>query len=301
MNRTAQTRAVSPLAVMAAIFAALLLAGTFFDASIAKTLYMPHNVAATLVTTVGIYPFTAAMVLFLGVACQRIVKTGKAPAAKALLGGIVALVALFVGFVGGASLVDTDCLGGIVPALNKNYAVSAVISLLVEYPLFYVGWRLADKSDDKLLLKRSLCLVAVLLVAFAFLQITKGIFNRPRYRVVAEGLEGVGFVPWFRISPKPTDLMATYGLDAGEFRSFPSGHAILSISTISILLSLTWLFPTLRDKRNQLCWAGFAFAVVVMLTRLILGAHYLSDVSAGALIGLGFVFVYDVLQRRITS
>jgi membrane-associated phospholipid phosphatase len=38
-----------------------------------------------------------------------------------------------------------------------------------------------------------------------------------------------------------------------------------------------------------------------MFTRMVLGAHYLSDVSAGALLGLALVFLNDALQRRIGS
>jgi membrane-associated phospholipid phosphatase len=287
------------LAVMAAALGILLLVGTFLDEGIAQALYSPHNVPATIVTTVGIYPLTAAIVLFMGTAFQRVAHSQKGKGVKVVLAAACALIGLFVGFVGAASLLDVDCLGGLVPSLNKNYVVAAVLSLTIEWPLFLVGWKLAKRSDDERLLRRAVCLVVVLLAAFAFMQLTKGVFNRPRYRTVAEGLEGVGFVPWYRISPNPAELMARYGLEASEFRSFPSGHAILSISTISTLLSLTWLFPGLREKRVGLCWAGFAFAVVIMFTRMLLGAHYLSDVCAGALIGLGFVFVYDALQRRI--
>lgn len=287
------------LGIMAAIFAVLLLLGTFLDLTLAKALYSPNNVVATWITTIGIYPFAAAVVLFLGVQCERVAHSTKTKPAKTALVAIMAVSALLVGFVGAASLLDGDCLGSIIPAVKDNRLAALALSPIIEWPLFLVGWKLAARNDDKLLLKRSVCFVLVLLAAFAFMQLTKGIFNRPRYRIVADGLEGVGFVPWFRISPKPTELMAQFGLDRNEFRSFPSGHALLSISTISILLSLTWLFPSLRNKRVQLCWAGFGFTVVIIFTRMLLGAHYLSDVAAGALLGIAFVFVYHVLQQRI--
>ncbi len=286
-------------ATMAAVFGALLLVGTFCDEPLAKTLYMPHNVIATLITTVGIYPFAAAAVLFAGVAFERFLHGVNGQAAKVAGCVLMAVVALVVGFVGAASLVDTDCLGGILPMLNRNYAVIAAISLVLEWPLFYVGLRLAASSADNSLLKRAVCLIVVLLAAFAFMQLTKGVFNRPRYRTVAQGYEGIGFVPWFHISPDPTELMEKFGLAAGEFRSFPSGHAILSISTIAIMLGLSWIVPSLQQKRTLLCWVGFGFAVVIMLTRMLLGAHYLSDVSAGALIGLAFAYISYVLQRRL--
>lgn len=286
---------------MAAFFGITLLLGTFLDETIAKALYTPRNAIVTVITTLGIYPFSAAVVLFMGVACERIAHGTSGKVAKTALAAVTGLIALVVGFVGGTSLVDADCLGSIVPALNRNYLAITVLSLVVEWPLFYVGWRLATRNDDRSLLRRAVCMTVVLLASFALLQLTKGIFHRPRYRVVAQGLEGVGFVPWYRISPDPSGLMAKYGLEGNEFRSFPSGHAIMSISTISILLSLAWLVPSLRNKKALLCWAGFAFAVVIMFTRMVLGAHYLSDVSAGALFGLALVFLNDALQRRIGS
>ncbi len=289
------------LALMAAVFGMLLLIGTFCDEVLAKALYMPHNVIATLVTTVGLYPFATSVVLFAGAAFERLMHGKNSQVVKVVGCIIMAVLALGVGFFGAAALVDVDCLGGILPMLNKNYVAIAVLSLVIEWPLFYVGWRLAGRSDDRLLLKRAVCLIVVLLAAFAFMQLTKGVFNRPRYRTVAVGYEGIGFVPWYHISPKPTDLMATYDLAANEFRSFPSGHAIMSISTVAIMLGLTWLVPALRQKRIVLCWAGFVFALVVMFTRMVLGAHYLSDVSAGALIGLLFVCVNWFLQRRLNT
>lgn len=294
-----RTRERTAYIAMLLFFAALLLVGTFFDEAIARVLYSPHNVVATLVTTTGIYPFFSSVVLFMGVICQRVSHSGMAKVAKAVACIVAVLVALFVGFIGAAAIVDTDCLGGILPSLNKNYPVIAVLTLVIEYPLFLVGYKLAGRTDDQLLLKRVVCLVAVLLAAFVFMQLVKGVFNRPRFRVVAEGLEGVGFVPWYRISPDPSGLMASYGLDKNEFASFPSGHAILSISSVYIMLSLTWLLPGLRGRRLTLCIAGFVFGVVIMFSRMVLGAHYLSDVSAGALIGIAFVLLYNALQRGI--
>lgn len=289
------------IGLMAAIFGVLLFLGTFVDKPIAQALYMPHNVIATLITTIGIYPFAASLVLFMGVACERTVHSEKSTVLKVILGVITVALALLVGYAGASFLTDEDCLGGIMPTIGESSIAKLALSLIVEWPLFWVGWQLAKRNDDKTLAKKAVCFTLVALATFVVMQTTKGIFNRPRYRVVVEGFEGVGFVPWYKISPNPANLIATYGLKANDFRSFPSGHSVLSISTISIMLSLSWLIPSLRGKEVQLCWTGFAFACVIMLTRILLGAHYLSDVCAGALMGLVFVFIYDVLQRRIKT
>lgn len=57
--------------------------------------------------------------------------------------------------------------------------------------------------------------------------------------------------------------------------SFPSGHTLHAVS-FSILI--TWYFP-------HLFWLVTPFAVLVALSRPILGLHYPSDVLAGAALG----------------
>ena len=129
----------------------------------------------------------------------------------------------------------------------------------------------------------------------------KGVFNRPRYRTAVLGYKGVGFVPWYTLFEGAESYVTLYGINADEFRSFPSGHSILSISAMYILPSLSWLFPMLRDKQLLLEIAGLMFGIIIMLTRTILGAHYLSDVSAGAMLGTLLSLVYTVIQQRISK
>ena len=286
---------------MLAFFALTLLIGTFCDEGLAHALFSPGNVPATFVTTLGIYPFFSAVVLFLGVVFERVLHGGMGKVGKVVACLVAAALALVVSFIGAAALVDGDCLGGIFPNLIRNYPVIAGIDLVCVCPLFYLGFRLAANTEDELLLKRVLGLLAIMVAAFVFMRLTKNIFNRPRFRSVALGYPGVEFVPWYKISPDPSDLMAQYGLERGEFSSFPSGHAILSSSVIYILFSLSWIVPALRGREMQLCIGGFVFACVIMFTRMVLGAHYLSDVSMGAIVGLVFTLLYLFVQRRISE
>ena len=43
------------------------------------------------------------------------------------------------------------------------------------------------------------------------------------------------------------------------------------------------------------------FGLVIMLTRMILGAHYLSDVSMGSMIGTVLSTAYTIIQLRISG
>lgn len=67
------------------------------------------------------------------------------------------------------------------------------------------------------------------------------------------------------------------GTPALDRYSFPSGHTLHAVSfTILIVES----FPALG-------WLCIPFALLVALSRVVLGLHYPSDVAAGALIGAG--------------
>ncbi len=86
-----------------------------------------------------------------------------------------------------------------------------------------------------------------------------------------------------------------------EFRSFPSGHSILSMTCVFTFQSLSW-FPNFKGKgKLALGAAGLIFAIVIMSTRVILGAHYLSDVSAGAMISTVFALIYTIVQNKYST
>ncbi|MGY8705040.1 phosphatase PAP2 family protein [Bradyrhizobium sp. 18BD] len=62
----------------------------------------------------------------------------------------------------------------------------------------------------------------------------------------------------------------------GAYASLPSGHAI---TAFALAFAVSALWPRLRVFM-------FTYAIVILLTRLVLLAHHPSDVAAGALIGI---------------
>lgn len=71
--------------------------------------------------------------------------------------------------------------------------------------------------------------------------------------------------------------------------SFPSGHAA---STFSTAVALSKAYPKWYVIAPSLLWAGS-----VSYSRMYLGVHYPSDVTAGAVLGTGTAFLLQPLKR----
>ena len=91
----------------------------------------------------------------------------------------------------------------------------------------------------------------------------------------------------------PGSLVATSGA------SFPSGHAIAaSVTAVAAVIALV------PPGRRRALWgaAAVAFSILMGLSRAYLGAHWLSDATAGILLGtscaLLTALVTGLLQRR---
>jgi len=81
----------------------------------------------------------------------------------------------------------------------------------------------------------------------------------------------------------------TWGASQADYWSFPSGHAA-TVAALALALYLLW-------PRGAALYA--AAALLVAASRVIIGAHYLSDVIAGAAIGAGVAWlVWQGFARR---
>jgi len=82
--------------------------------------------------------------------------------------------------------------------------------------------------------------------------------------------------------------------------AFPSGHSVGVAVLVTAGLLLAW--PALGPVARR-CWlaAGVALCVLVGLTRLWLGVHWLSDVVAGEALGVGWTLLVMVVAGRLAG
>ena len=118
------------------------------------------------------------------------------------------------------------------------------------------------------LAERSGFVIAVLAFSGIASQVIKHLFGRARPSLID------------MVGPFHFDLMALNS----TYASMPSGHAV---SAFAMAVSLGWMAPRLR-------WPLLGLALLIAISRVVISAHYPSDVIAGA--GLG-VFSAVILRR----
>lgn len=113
-------------------------------------------------------------------------------------------------------------------------------------------------------------LMMFFLHGIALNSVFKFIINRPRPHTVA-GVESIG--------------------DASSGTSFPSGHA-QNATMLGLLMKEGY-----GNKRNWVNPLIYSLVALVLLSRVYLGQHYLSDVIAGLLVSFGLYLLFNYLMR----
>jgi membrane protein DedA with SNARE-associated domain/membrane-associated phospholipid phosphatase len=97
-------------------------------------------------------------------------------------------------------------------------------------------------------------------------------------------------------SPRPDGL--PYLL---EGNSFPSGHTTMSIALYGFLAFLIGRNFSRPSQRKYIYTSTTVLCLLIMISRLYLGAHWVTDVIGGGFVGLMIVFITIISFRRISS
>jgi undecaprenyl-diphosphatase len=103
----------------------------------------------------------------------------------------------------------------------------------------------------------------------AFWALTKLLFHRPRPMIVTR----LGEAGWY---------------------SYPSGHAMLAPVIWSVGLILLAELVASRAAKMSLWTLAVAIPIAIAVARVYLGVHYPTDVLAGLVLGVGWVFLWRV-------
>ena len=107
----------------------------------------------------------------------------------------------------------------------------------------------------------------------------KELWGRPRMRMLAATPQAT-FQPWWVIGSGQREALAAHGIPAEEFRSFPSGHTASAACAMAVV-ALPAARADLARWRGRLFWLSALIPTAVACSRVIMGAHFLSDVAGG--------------------
>lgn len=282
--------------ILLVLFIGLMTLFAFSDLPIMQTLFDWNNVYGRLGENLGEVPFqllgaTAMLWLF------RF--RDKSTRFKNWFFGILYLLFALIFIVYGGGMVwsylgaDYYGFGGkhiwILVGVAALYAIIA--SLLAFLPHF---------EDPKEVVAFALFFGIFYLGTLLFMNLFKLIWYRPRWRYLftTYGDQAANyFQPWFVIPG------VSRKIGDNNFASFPSGHTMNALGIISLSLAPNFI-KKWQGKELVFRLAAYLWAALVALSRIIMGAHFASDVTAGfflevLLFDLLAMFVYPKLRDAV--
>lgn len=146
----------------------------------------------------------------------------------------------------------------------------------------------------------ALFLLVVCFLTTCSTQALKQVWERPRMRLLTETTQ-VYFQPWWNIGCPQKEALVAQGIAMDEFYSFPSGHAS-SAALSFIFLILPVINPKLKVKHLWLIIPPLGFTCIIACSRILVGAHFLSDVTIGIactmfILFLGIRYFYQIKEE----
>lgn len=267
---------------MLVVFGLLIIVGTFFDQQIAIASYGKAHAFAKFFEIFGEFPFflglISAIVYFFTLA-DFSKTSGKIYKILNLVLGIFFSVAYGLILI---SYARSEFGGGSNAAVGGvDYAIAAVLGLII---FSAIAYGFSKIQRDKLRSYRQVAwlMIALVVVELIGVQAIKNIWGRPRFWSVNNG--DTSFVPWYVISGPAESNM---------FKSFISGHTANAFMMIFLYVIPS---PDNQQLRNKLLTFGLVWGSMTGLSRVLLGQHYLTDVTFG---GVFTILAFFTLKKLL--
>ncbi len=285
------------------LFAVLItgfICSSFYDFQISSSIVNQNSTFGMICASFGELPAWALMSFF-GVMAFRLSQQVEKKTYKVLL------IFFFVLVVGVSSYMIFSCMNSSHNGFKdvSNLALRIILTVIFEGLIVALAFFLVRTKDTKLLIRIWLIMMISYYSGLGLTYLLKGIFSRPRYRLICNGFENYSpidlFKPWFNMKKGLAEEMLAAQIGSDEFNSFPSGHTFDALSGI-----LFFYVPFLNDKTKDKKWIRYAvlsffslYGLMIGFGRIYYGAHYLSDVTIGGLIIVVLSFIIPLVDRKI--
>ena len=166
--------------------------------------------------------------------------------------------------------------------LKNSYTIGwSFISIIIYFIITLAIIRKVPIHDSNAVRKVAyIAIISCILSAVAIKGI-KSLWGRMRYFHMVELNDFSGFSPWYlRQSIAKNDI----------YKSFPSGHSV-NASLVALCSLLPLVFVKLKNYQTRITLVIIVWILLVTTSRIVDGAHFISDISTGVFIGSIIQFV----------
>lgn len=268
------------LLIVCACLTCFMIIGTFFDYQISSVLFNPKSLFGLLFAGYGQLPAMLCMSIS-GALLINVVHTSGL--VKKILGYFFgALLSIFA-----VMMITVDPLINI---KGMSLWLSLIIALVIVLGTDAFVLKIAKKANRQDVIKVIILLIATMFLNMLIINMIKVPWGRPRMRMISVTPEAY-FQPWWIIGSQAKEYFMALGVASEEFKSFPSGHSGNAACAMLVTV-LPLLNSRLKGKENLLFFGGFAFTLIVAFSRIIMGAHFLTDIT----VGISITFFVEVVM-----
>lgn len=262
------------------VLVALMLIGSFYDYQISLKLYNPKSSFGILFASYGQLP----AMLCSSISGLLLIKIAN-PLHK---------VKYILSYIFGVLLHVFAILGITMDPMlyiqNMKLVISVAIAIILVSIVDIVIWKFIQDTEPQKLKKIIILLLTTMFLEIFIINIIKILWGRPRMRMISQQSQAL-FQPWWVIGSEVKEQLMAIGIAAEEFKSFPSGHTGNAACAI-LLGTLPFISNRFKDKATLLFFIGVTFTIIVAFSRIIMGAHFLTDVT----VGMSIAFIIEIIM-----
>ncbi|MDR2658512.1 MAG: phosphatase PAP2 family protein [Spirochaetaceae bacterium] len=252
----------------------------FFDLEIAEYIYNPKSVFAKIFSVAGMMPQAALLILPPAMMLAVIFEKRREIKIQYIIITVAAL--LLVSAVNFYSTVQDA-------RQETGLSIIVIIAIIIFFIfIFFMAALPFAKKNAKELLITALIGFTAFTFGYWLLQIIKTYWGRQRFFSMDNAAEQ--FTKWYLPQGKAV---------SDNFKSFPSGHCFSAMCAVWFALWPRFIHG-LKKYTRLIFFFALLFGFAVMLSRMIYGRHFLSDVTAGAALSLAsFALARTIICNNI--
>ena len=326
---TIKSKTIIAICLFVVLFATLVAVASVFDYQVSQILtknalkpgeYLADDIFGVVGEAIGTSPIYILLGVCTAILCWFFAKNFKDKKWGIVLGvifGLVGTVAWWyyikdiMKYILEHAANEVGAIGSVVYEYRHNGAVVAcqVLVALTLQALTVLSVRPLKAETLKKLVWWVIAALAACVLANILIMIIKEPVGRMRFRAinseVGQRLINAGLVkgytPWYISNGQPDEGIINSFIDAypgagDAFKSFPSGHTCAAGMSYALIM-----LPDVVDFKHKkagkiACWVTpIAITMLVAISRIVVGAHYMSDVTFGGT----FAFISFIIMREI--